>query len=194
MPLFSKYENGKFRSGNWYCGCDEEARWYTSSKEGSKGERFARCKQSGTDHDCKFFLTEKDEAEARLSKSVTVSPSTPRTPLSQRTVEAMPTPNTGSSSRTLFGGGSRARRVASMSDSPTARRFVDADGDDGDLADFVVRQLRQDGIALKSSTESVIRYAIGSRIGKYEAAQKNSNDSLTLALEKLDRLESGASG
>ena len=81
-----------------------------------------------------------------------------------------------------------------MSDSPTARRFVDADGDDGDLADFVVRQLRQDGIALKSSTESVIRYAIGSRIGKYEAAQKNSNDSLTLALDKLDRLEGGASG
>ncbi|OAQ99104.1 hypothetical protein LLEC1_02358 [Akanthomyces lecanii] len=191
MPLFSKYENGTFRGGKWYCGCDEEAKWLTSSKETSKGERFARCV---TDRDCKFFLAEKDEAEARLSKSATVSPASPRTPISQRTVEAMPTPNTCSSSRTLFNIGSRARRVASVSDSPTARRFVDADGDDGDLADFVVRQLKQDGIDLKNSTESVIRYAIGSRIGKYEAAQKNSNDSLALALEKLDKLESAMSG
>lgn len=153
----------------------------------------ARCKQSGTDRDCKFFLTERDEAEARLSKSATVTPSTPRTPVSQRNVEAMPTPNTGSSSRNLFSVGSRVRRVASVSDSPSARRFVDADGDDGDLADFVVRQLKQDGIALKSSTESVIRYAIGSRIGKYEAAQNNCNDSLAHALDKLDKLESGGS-
>lgn len=213
MPLFSKYENGKFRSGHWYCGCDEEVKWYTSSKESSKGEQclfcplamkakcgmlnsretVARCKQSGTDRDCKFFLTERDEAEARLSKAATVTPSSPRTPVSQRAVEAMPTPNTGSSSRNLFSAGSRVRRVASVSDSPTTRRFIDADGDDGDLADFVVRQLKQDGIALKISTESVIRYAIGSRIGKYEAAQNNSNDSLAHALEKLDKLESGGS-
>ena len=157
-------------------------------------ETVARC--NGTDKDCKFFLAEKDEAEARRLKSVADPPSAPRTPVSRRTFEVMPTPNTGSSPRVnLFGGGSsRARRVASVTDSPTARRFVDADGDDGDLADFVVRQLRQDGIALKSSTESVIRYAIGSRIGKYEAAQKNSNDSLALALETLDKLESGVSG
>lgn len=39
MVLFSKYANGDFRHGQWYCGCNEEAKWHTSTKENSKGER-----------------------------------------------------------------------------------------------------------------------------------------------------------
>lgn len=155
-------------------------------------ETVARCPGWGSDKDCKFFLAEADDAKARLEKSPRAPPSAPRTPASQRTIDAMPTPSTGSRSRVnLFGGGARAGRVASVTDSPTARRFFDADVDNGDLADFVIRQLEQDGIDLKSTTESVIRYAIGSRIGKYEATLKNSEDSLAFAFQKLDRLENG---
>lgn len=119
------------------------------------------------------------------------APTTPRTPVSRRTTEAMPTPNTGSSSRVnLFSGGDKAGRVSSINDSPTARRFVHVDNGDGDLASFVIGLLKHDGIALRSSTESLVRYTIGSRIGGYEAALKKSKDSLASASQKLDELES----
>ncbi len=49
--------------------------------------------------------------------------------------------------------------------------------------------LQEDGIALKSSTESTVRHAIGDRIGKFEAALKNSDNSLSFALQKLEELE-----
>ncbi|KAM3539161.1 hypothetical protein ARSEF1564_007916 [Beauveria bassiana] len=189
MVLFSKYANGDFRHGQWYCGCNEEAKWHTSTKENSKGERFARCKNSGNNKDCKFFLAEADEAKARLEKA----PSAPQTPVARRTTEAMPTPHTGSSSRVnLFSGGGRAGRLSSVNDSPTARRFAHVDTSDDDLASVVIHVLKQEGIVLRSSTESLVRHAIGSHVGKHEAALKNSNDSLAFALQRLDELESDA--
>ncbi|KAK8143151.1 hypothetical protein G3M48_007632 [Beauveria asiatica] len=189
MVLFSKYANGDFRRGQWYCGCNEEAKWHTSTKENSKGERFARCKNWGNDKDCRFFLTEADEAKARLEKA----PSAPQTPVARRTIEAMPTPDTGSSSRAnLFSDGSRAGRLSSVHDSPTTRRFAHVDSSDDDLASVVIHLLKQEGIGLRSSTESLVRHVIGSHVGKHEAALKNSNDSLAFALQKLDELESDA--
>ncbi len=158
----------------------------------SNKEAVARCKEWGSDKDCKFFLTEADDAKARLEKSSIDVPSAPKTPVSRRTTEAMPTPNTGSSSRmNIFDSGARASRVSS-SGTPMARRLVHADSGDGDLASFVMRLLQQDNIALKSSTESTIRHAIGDRIGKYEAALKNSDNSLTFAFQKLEELEGDA--
>lgn len=118
-------------------------------------------------------------------------PSVPKTPVSRRTAEMMPTPKTDSRSRlNLFGGAGRVGRASSVNDSPTARRFAHVDSGDDDLACLVIHLLEQEGIALKSSTESLVRHAIGSRVGKYEAALKNSKDSLAFALQKLDELES----
>ncbi|OAA34106.1 hypothetical protein BBO_09329 [Beauveria brongniartii RCEF 3172] len=196
MVLYSKYANGDFRSGKWYCGCNEEANWLTSRTENSKGEKFACCIHWGTDEsdkDCGFFLTKADEAKARLEKSSKEAPSAPKTPVSRRTIESMLTPNTGSSSRVkLFGGGGRAGRLSSVNDSPTARRFAHVDSSDDDLASVIIHLLKQEGIGLRSSTESLVRHAIGSHVGKHEAALKNSNDSLAFALQKLDELESDA--
>ncbi|KGQ09546.1 hypothetical protein BBAD15_g5114 [Beauveria bassiana D1-5] len=174
MVLFSKYHNGRFHSGQWYCGCNEQAKWHTSTKENSKGERFARCKGWGTDKDCKFFLTEADDEKARLEKSSIEVPSAPKTPVSRRTTEMMPTPNTDSRSRVnLFSGAGRAGRLSGVNDSPTAHRFVHVDSGDGDLADVVIRLLEQEGITLKSSTESLVRHAIGSRVGKNQPRRRN---------------------
>ncbi|KAM3465185.1 hypothetical protein MY5147_009337 [Beauveria neobassiana] len=71
---FTAYDNGKFHFGQWYCGCNEEAKWHTSTKENSKGERY--------------------EPKARSEKSFIEARSAPRTTVSRRTTEAMPTPNT----------------------------------------------------------------------------------------------------
>ncbi|PQK11399.1 hypothetical protein BB8028_0003g00250 [Beauveria bassiana] len=192
MVLYSNYANGDFRSGKWYCGCNKEVIWRPSKQENSKGKLYASCiywRSDEREKDCKFFLAEADEPRARLEKA----PSAPQTPVARRTTEAMPTPHTGSSSRVnLFSGGGRAGRLSSVNDSPTARRFAHVDTSDDDLASVVIHVLKQEGIVLRSSTESLVRHAIGSHVGKHEAALKNSNDSLAFALQRLDELESDA--
>lgn len=153
----------------------------------------ASCRGWGTDRDCKFFLTEADEAKARSEQHTQEAPSTPRTPVTRRTADLMQTPTTGSNSKVnLLARSGKARRVASASESPSAHRFIDADTDDGDeddLASFVVELLGNEGIAMKSSTESLVRHVIAGRVGKYKAALKTSKDSLAFALEKLNELE-----
>ena len=156
----------------------------------TKTTAVARCKEWRTENDCKFFLAEADDAKARLEKSLDIRDA-PKTPASRRTGDAMLTPNTGSSSKmNLFGSRTRRDCVQGMNDSPTMRRFRIMDGDDDDLASHVIALLKQDGGALKSSTESAVRHTIGDRIAQYEAALQNSEKSLNFALQKLGELES----
>ncbi|KAJ2981775.1 hypothetical protein NQ176_g1818 [Zarea fungicola] len=187
MPLFSKYSTGKFREGKWYCGCDEEAKWATSSAETSKGERCLFPYDTPRDGDCGFFLTEKDEPKARLQKSQDVPTSAPRTPAARRAVDAIPTPTTGSGSRVgLFSGGSMKSYTSRINDSPSARRRRANTADDDDLASRVIDLLRDDEIAIKPITESAIRHIIGEEISSLESKLQNSEKSLKFALEKLE--------
>ncbi|KAJ3479670.1 hypothetical protein NLG97_g8261 [Lecanicillium saksenae] len=193
MALFSQYDMGTYNGEAWFCGCGKEAKFGKSSQESSKGEEYLRCIYMKTPKDCNFFLTMVDEPQARLEKSSVSIPAPPKTPVSQRTIKSMLTPNTASSSkRNLFAGGAGARPVPSVNDSPTRQRFVRVDsGDDEDLTTVIMTLLKGEGIALKPTTEYLVRDAIGSRVIRYEAELKNTKNSLEWALQKLGDVEAG---
>ncbi|XWW92174.1 hypothetical protein V2A60_000097 [Cordyceps javanica] len=177
-------------------------------KAATMAAEFASCTKP-RDQKCGFFLTAADDAVARLSQASTVPPA-PSTPAAPTRTQPWLTPGTGSSSRgVLFGGGNdttRTRRL-DLDDSPTSHRYrggggggigggEGCGGDDGDdeadqLASLVIGLLRRDGVAIRGSTESAIRHAIGDRVAKYDAALMNAEKSLSFAHEKLDGLERG---
>jgi len=190
MPLASNYANGTFYGERWFCGCGLEAPWLTSGKENSKGEKFARCPKP-RDRQCEFFLTEVDDATARVEKSSDIPPA-PRTPTGKQTggmPQSLLTPETGTGSNTSFFGSSRGGYLQRPDDTPTPYRFR-AD-ENGDLPSLILSLLQNDSIVLKSSTKSAIRHVIGDRLAGYEAKLQNSAGSLELAFKKIDELEKG---
>ena len=65
------------------------------------------------------------------------------------------------------------------------------DGDADELASLVIGLVRCDGVAIRSSTESVIRHTIGDCIAKYNTVLLNTEKSLSFAQKQLDELEGG---
>ncbi|KAJ6442868.1 ZIP family zinc transporter [Purpureocillium lavendulum] len=202
MPLTSTLGNSIFYDGSWYCECGEEARWYTSQQEASKGERFGRC-PGPREQQCRFFLAEADDIRSRLVKSSDVAPA-PRTPTGTRGADAaavsLLTPETGTNvRRRLFANGSSRKRPAPdhghhNQDTPAPRRLrlassLGGDEDGDDLPTVVFGLLEKDGIVLKTSTKAAIRHAIGEYVAPLKAKWQNSKDSLDEAFEKIDELE-----
>ena len=106
-------------------------------------------------------------------------------------LQSLPTPGTatGSSGGRFATESSRRGHLQRLNDSPTPRRFR-VDGDE-DLPSLILSLLQKDGIALKGSTESAIRHLIGDRVAGYEAKLQNSAESLEMAFQKLDDIETG---
>ena len=55
---------------------------------------------------------------------------------------------------------------------------------DSDLASLILDRLQEDGVAIKSSTESAIRYMIGDRVVGYRAKLVHSIESLDTEFKK----------
>jgi len=140
---------------------------------------------------CGFFLTGEDDTAARREKSSDIQPA-PHTPTRKQTSgasRALPTPDTGTGlgTRLFTANSSREGYLQKPDDTPTPHRFR-AD-ENGDLPSLIFGLLREDGITLKSSTESAIRHMIGERLAEYKAKLQNSTESLEMAFKKLDELE-----
>jgi len=188
MTLVSNYANGTFYGGRWFCGCGLDAPWRTSTKENSRGEKFASCPKS-RGQQCGFFLTAEDDATARMEKSSDIPPA-PRTPTAKQIggmPQSLPTPETGTGLNTSLFSSSRRGYLQRPDDTPTPHRFR-AD-ENGDLPSLIFSLLQNDGIVLKNSTESAIRHVVGDRLAGYEAKLQNSAESLEMAFKKLDELE-----
>ena len=103
--------------------------------------------------------------------------------------QSLPTPDTGTG-RGLFDPSSSRRGYFPRPDeTPTPHRF--RAGEDGDLPSTILSLLRGDGVVLKSSTESAIRYLIEDRLAVYEARLQKATESINTAYNKLDELEPG---
>lgn len=158
----------------------------------------ARCPKT-RDQQCNFFLTADDDATARVEKSSDIPPA-PRTPTGRQMggmPQALPTPDTGmgigagsGAGSGLFGASfSRRAYFQRPNESPTPHRFRADEG--GDLASLILGLLQKDGIALRISTESAIRYHIGDQVAAYEAKLQNSAETINMLYGKLDEMEKG---
>jgi hypothetical protein len=126
-----------------------------------------------------------------MEKSSDIPPA-PRTPTGKQIggmPQSLPTPETVTGLNTSLFGSSRRGYLQRPDDTPTPHRFR-AD-ESGDLPSLILSLLQNDGIVLKSSTESAIRHVIGDRLAGYEAKLQNSAESLEMAFKKLDELEKG---
>lgn len=149
---------------------------------------------SCTRRQCNLFVTEGDDATARVEKSSDIPP-VPRTPTGKQNSgmpQALPTPETGRSyaTRLFTTNPSRGGNLQRPDGSPTPHRFR-AD-ENGDLFSRIFGLLQKYGIALKSSTEAEMRHMIGEWRAGYETQIQNSAESLQRTFKRLDELDGGA--
>ncbi|KAF3407832.1 hypothetical protein DPV78_000267 [Talaromyces pinophilus] len=178
MTLSSNYQDGTFHGGKWYCGCNLETNWRTSTTE-----TILRCPKP-REEQCKFFLTAADEAAARSEKSSDMPPA-PRTPIRKQVLPPWQTPDSGVGFSAI--GSFRRGYLESTDVSPTPTRFRPNATED--IASAVLKKLQEDGLVIKSSTEVAIHCLINDKIKMYEARLQNLVENREMALQKLEELE-----
>jgi hypothetical protein len=223
MPFTaSTFQNGSYKDGNWFCACNRPAVWREVKKEGpTQGEHCTnpfpsphethtasyiatvvlRCKPSGAEPQCSFFLWEVHEASARSTLTQRASPQ-PTTPPSIRTSTLgtalyLPTPRTVGSVSTLP---TRDRRLPPLDDSPTRHRGRNAvtspaaaddeddEDDEGTLVSQIVARLGTDGFQLKPSTKEYLGHILREEIAIYKAKLRTRDVTIARLSSKLDQL------
>lgn len=190
----SRYEMGEYKENKWYCGCGDLASNLISRKDQTRDDKcmsanalrkqllikkiVLRCPNT---EDCGFFLWEKDESKARVSKS------SPRTPQQNRTrTPVFLTPKSAHDSP----GRRQALIIGSSLTSPTPKRVLDnAEMLDKPLLSEILELLKSANIEMKPSTDSQLQHLVNMKVETYEAKVRTCEATITDLRSKLVEME-----
>ena len=143
----------------------------------------ARCPNSG-ERDCKFFLWEEDEFNAKASRFTDQISHVPPTPLTPRTPRT-PRPNREHQQTTGFGDtfntGPQRARARSVDTSPTPQRHMNtpvAIHEKKYLFTEVMELLRLEAMDVSSTVQTRLQLLINRKIGMLEAELQAYRDTL----------------